>query len=470
MFEMAAELRRSGVATPGILERLNVAYPTAKLTIPAIEQYLRRRGVKFEAPNIEKLIEPADGFAQPVRRSGPVHEHPKGWEPRVEIDGNTGRIYTEPTTNADPERDAILLGSDLNPKEWRIVGNLHFRKWQATFPVEENSSDCTCSPRQKVKHHERRWMYRYAVDLERIDPAREERFAALEAEIRSHVPTPIAPPTGDDALVVCIADPQMGKSDGDGSKGISRRFYATVDAVEERIRDLRTLGRPLGALYLFGMGDLIENCDGHYAQQAHRVDLDLTEQVNVMRRLLLYAIERWAPLFSRVVIAAVGGNHGENRRDGKSFTTFGDNHDVAIFHQIHDVLRANPATYGHVSFLLPKDDLTLTLDVGGVIVGISHGHVAGKGGGQPQKKLIDWWMKQAHGQQPVGDARLLITAHYHHLLVTESGSKTHIQCPALEGGSDWWRNQSGQDARKGVLTLRIGKDVSPAGWADLEVL
>lgn len=428
---------------------------------------LRRQKTDADRAILEELTQPANGYAQSVRAVRP--SYPKGWEPRVEEDGNSATAISQPTEDDNPDNDWLIRGWKLDPAHWRIVGTLGANRYQTPVPIRDKEA-CQCEEKLSVAHYESRWLYQYKARLERIDPIRTADLSALCDEIRTHVPIPGPIPTGDEAFVVCIADCQLGKGDGDGARGTAARFLETIDRVEERITELRAIGRPLGALYLFGMGDLIEGCSDHYAQQTFRVQLNRRDQVKVMRRLILKAIERWAPLFERVVVAAVGGNHGELRKDGKSFTDFADNDDVAIFDQVEEILSSNPDAYGHVSFRIPKDELSLTLDVGGKIVGITHGHVAGKGSaGQPAKKMIDWWMKQAHGQQPIGDADILITAHYHHLLVTESGAKTHFQCPALEGGSDWWRNQSGQDARKGMLTMRVGKNVSASGWADLEI-
>lgn len=426
------------------------------------------------------IVEPKGGYAEPVRAER--RTHPSGWEPwapRVEVDGDTGLLVTPATTNADPERDALLKGSDLDPSEWEIVGDLGFNKWQTPVPID-NEQACTCSPRLDVKHYEGRWNYQYKAKLRRFNSKRRAEVAALIEEIRLHVAVPFAPPRGDDAFVVCISDTQAGKADGDGTLGMVGRFMRAIDSAEERIAYLRMKGTATGALYILGLGDLIEGCDSHYAQQTFRAENNERDQVNIMRRLILRAIERWAPLFDRVVVAAVGGNHGERRRDGKSFTDFADNADVAIFDQLEDIISANHAAYSHVSFKIPKDQLSLTLDMGGEIVGITHGHITGKTRASasrnlmealsPAKRVIDWWAAQAHGQQPIGDARILFTGHYHHLLITESGSKTHIQVPALDGGSDWWRNLSGQDARPGMLTCRVGKNVSESGWADLEIL
>lgn len=417
----------------------------------------------------ESLTVPAGGYAKPVT-APPQYSHPKGWEPRVEETGNSATAVSVPTTNANPDDEWLIREWGLNPAHWRIVPPLSVNRWPTQVPIR-NRAACQCSEKLDEEHYEPRWNYQYKARLDRIDPVRESETAALIEEIRTHLPIPFAPPRGDDALVIAIADPQMGKGDVGGSEHAIRNFLRSVDAFEARVPTLRAQGKARGALYVLGMGDLIENCDGFYPQQTFRADLNLRDQVKVMRRLIVKALERWAPLFEKVVVPCVGGNHGESRKDGKSFTDFADNHDVAIFEQVQEILAANSSAYGHVSFLIPKDELSLTMDMGGEIVGLTHGQVFGKGSAaQPAKRAIDWWSKQAHGRQPIGDARILFSAHYHHLLVTQTGTKTHFQCPALESGSDWYRNQTGQAAPPGMLTVLIGKNVSPSGWSDLEVV
>jgi F-type H+-transporting ATPase subunit epsilon len=126
---------------------------------------------------------------------------------------------------------------------------------------------------------------------------------------------------------------------------------------------------------------------------------------------------------------------------------------------VADALKLAPG-YDHVSFVFPgSDELTITLDVGGTPVGFAHGHQFGR---DPMK----WWAGQSHGMQPIGSSTLLLGAHLHHLKVEQSGVKTFIQIPALDGGSTWWRHRTGQDSPAGMVTLLIGH----GGWSDLAVL
>lgn len=210
---------------------------------------------------------------------------------------------------------------------------------------------------------------------------------------------------------------------------------------------------------------LTSNCSDNYAQQLFTVELNLRDQLKVARRLIRDAIAELAPMFDTVVVSAVPGNHGEaSRRGGKNVTDDADNHDVALFEVLAEVFAANPA-FDHVRFLLPNDEMFVVLDISGVNVCFAHGHRT-KGGANPTQKQKSWWSDMAFTEQPPGDALILVTAHYHHLIVIDHGPKTHIQCPALDGGSKWWADMGGGVSKRGILTFVIDEN----GHKDLEVL
>jgi predicted phosphodiesterase len=379
--------------------------------------------------------------AEPVRR--PKGQHPAGWEPGVAWDGTQGTLTTAPLDSAPTDWAELLAVWGLDPKLHEVVEPVGFRAWDAGIGGGET-----------------RRMYYYRANVRLRQAGVRADVEALCKQIGRHK-RPAKIPTGDQAFVVCLNDWQVGKADGDGSQGIVARVLAAIDAVEQRVRELRKTGRKLGVLYVVGLGDMIENCDGHYAQQQWRTELTLTEQIRVTRRLLVKALTSWAGMFERVVVACVPGNHGEVRAGGKSHTDFADNHDVDVFAGAMEVLEVNPVAYGHVSFVFPQQqELTVTLDACGTVLGLAHGHQF-----KNVNKVQDWWAQQAHGRQPIGEADLLLTGHYHHLRV-EQNQRAWIQAPALDGGSDWWRHLSGQDSPPGVLTLVVGG----GGWADLAVL
>ena len=368
----------------------------------------------------------------------PERKHAEGWEPGVAWDGKQGTITTDalPAENA-PDWSTILRVWGLNPDLFEVVEPVLFNVWG--------------DPLGRLN---RQWKGK--VVQKRV--AADSDVAALIKEIKAHKPKRPALRTEGTALLVAISDLQMGKGEGGGSAGIVSRFLAGIDEVEARWRELVKAGRPLNRLVVVGLGDLVESCSGHYAMQAFQADLDRREQVTVVRRLMVKALTRWATFAPSIVVAGIPGNHGENRQNGKAYTSFGDNDDVALLEQVGEVIRANPA-YDHIAFAFPKNELTLTLDVCGTIVGLAHGH-------QMKGTAEAWWAKQALGLQPVGDANLLLTGHYHHLMVKQSGARTHIQAPALDGGSQWFTEQAGVMAPAGMLTLVVGG----GSWDDLKVM
>jgi hypothetical protein len=293
---------------------------------------------------------------------------------------------------------------------------------------------------------------------------------ALCAQIMRRKPRKAAKATDDErALIVCLSDWQLGKGEGGGTPATVERITKAFDGVVDRISELRRLGRGPGVVYLVGMGDLVEQCDGHYPMQAFSTDLDRREQKRVARRLILRLVDMVAPLAERVVLAAVPGNHGENRNgSGKAYTTWTDNDDLAVVEEVGEILAANPDRYHNVTtFTAPE--LTMTLDVAGVPVAFAHGHQK-KGGGHAAPALEDWWRGQVMGRQGVADAQLLVTGHRHHLIVSEATGRTFLQCPAMDGGSAWYTAQTGNHSPSGVLTFGVGAAYGQRGWGDLAVV
>jgi len=177
------------------------------------------------------------------------------------------------------------------------------------------------------------------------------------------------------------------------------------------------------------------------------------------------ALIRWSRVVPSITVAAIGGNHGENRKNGKAFTTLGDNDDVALVESVAEIFQANPDAYGHIKFAIPTDELSLTLEVHGQIIGITHGHLARSGQGV-EGKLRRWIADQTLGRQKIGDCDILVTGHYHSFKLADWGGVKWLQAPALDGGSVWWRQSTGEIADVGVLTFLV----SSRGVSDIQVL
>lgn len=376
---------------------------------------------------------------------------PAAWKPGVVWDGADGEITSRPSSERVPHWDDILTTWGYDPDEYEIVEPVKVSTWDA----------------QTADGTQQLWSYKAGLKVR--TSARTIPYDDLVREIKRHRVFNPNTPTGELTFFVCLADWQMGKADGYGLEGTIAGIIQMIDTVERRIRDLRLVGRSIGTLVVAGMGDMVEGCDGNYPSQTFTTQANRREQIRIARRLIRDAIARWAKLFHEVIVTAVPGNHGENRREGKMYTEYGDNDDVALFEVVAEIFAENPEAYGHVKFLIPKNEVTVTLDCSGVIVALNHGHFA-SGGTSPQSKQKKWWEQQTFGGQPAGDASILFTAHYHHSSHNQYGVKCHFQCPSMEGESTWFKNLTGTDSPPGTLTVVIGKEAGPGGWADLQIV
>lgn len=398
--------------------------------------------------------------AQPPERDPRPVELPKGWEPGVRWSNETGTGTITTEARTDPPDAAIwrelIADWGLDPDVMEIVdGSIELIGWDS--PIKGTAQ------RQRLKRYKARLREkRGAVDRADVD--------ALCRQIAKRAPAkrPVTS-VADRALVAALSDWQVGKGEGDGTAGTVDRIVSAREALVARIAELARLKRPVGTVYLVGMGDLVEQCANHYPGQAFTVDLNRREQIRVVRRLILSYVDALIDRTGcRIVLTGVGGNHGENRNDGKAYTDPTDSDDLAVIEQVAEVCAANPARYrDRVTTFLPSA-LSMALDIAGVPVGFTHGHVA-RGGATPGQRIEKWWTGQVMGLQPVADARILVTGHYHHLIVSESTGRTHFQCPAMDPGSQWWTQSTGQHSPSGLLTF-VADASNPRGWSDMEVL
>jgi hypothetical protein len=405
----------------------------------------------------------ADLLAQqaPPERTPSTPDLPKGWEPGVRWSNDTG-VGTITTSDVDREPDAALWAEII--RDWQfdpdvmeiIDGSIELIGWDSPIKGTDQS--------QRLRRYKAKFRQR-AAGVDRVD------IDALCAMVMKRRPRKLAPVDNvDRSLVVLASDWQVGKGEGDGTAGTVDRIAVSMDRTVARIRELRRIGRGVDVAHLVGLGDLLEQNCGFYPSQQYTTDLTRREQMRVVRRLLIQFVDALVGCDVAVVLTGVAGNHGENRGPaGKAYTTVDDNDDLAVIEQVAEVLAANPSRYGAVSTYLPSE-LSMCIDVAGVPVGAYHGHLPGSGA-NPQAKIENWWKGQVMGiDNPVRDARLLFTGHYHHLTVSESSGRTHFQSPAMDPGSAWFKASTGQSSPSGMLTVGVGTVYGPRGWGDLEVL
>jgi hypothetical protein len=391
------------------------------------------------------------GAGQPIK-------HPDGWTPGITYGPNGGEVVAKVVGDGvvDPAFwDLVIADWGFDPKVTEIVpDSVQIRAWD--MPVAGGGT-------MRAKYYKARIRPKRAAmtDAETVALAKlvNRRKTRRQIALRTRVDVGVA-------FVVNLSDFQIGKGEGGGTPATIIRVKAAVDEAKQRYRDLRKLGRNIVAVYLIGMGDLAEQCFGNYPNQLFTVDCTRRRQLEVVRELILYAIDAFVDLTPRIVVGAVPGNHGENRSNGKAVTTVDDNDDLAVFDQVREQCVQNPGRYGHVEWEI-CNDLVLTLDVCGAHIAWTHMH---QGAGSGEKKIAEWWRGQVMGNQPVSEAQILNTAHYHHFLMSESTGRTILQVPAMDGGSKWWTDRTGNCSPAGMVTYLAGAGCGSRGWSDLAIV
>lgn len=368
-----------------------------------------------------------DGAALDVRRKRLAH--PQGWEPLV-ITETGGYITTPPQANPPEDWEAFLaelLPDGMNPEDYEIDGTtVEVRAWDSNIGNGELKRFYYFKARIK-----RRSLPKQLTDLEDL----------LRATKRHK--SPKRPTTGANRTYwVHVTDLQAGQADGDGVAGLVSRVQKIQELAKQDLEDLRKSGKPAGSIFVPITGDLVEGITGWYATQAFSVQLDRRDQVKLVRRLLADLLLELAKSGLPVHVATVPGNHGENRLDGKAFTTFSDNDDLAVVEQIAEAFSLGGVS--NVTFSFPqRDRLSMTVLVQGHIVGLTHGHVA-RGSGSVEAKILDWFKRMAATKDPLGDSEILFTGHYHHARYQQLvGGTEWVQGGALCDASAWFSQTAG---------------------------
>ena len=367
------------------------------------------------------------------------------WTPTYELTDDEGEVRSVPhmvTGDAEPLDAEMLIEVGLDAEVWEVVTRRESR-WQ---------------------RHDGSWLRAYRLTVKRRGAGACDLSAEQMSQIlMGYQSKPPQSSEGSGTLLVGVADLQAGKLDNSGSAGLVERFGRITEDIRAHIEARRP---KLDRLILAWAGDCIEGVVAQGGRLATRLDLSVTEQVRLYRRLALHQIATLAPLANEVLVATVPGNHDETIRT----VDMGVNDSWAIegMSAVSDALVLGGDKYSHVNFLFPEPErLDVTFNAGSeehpYVIGLTHGHLASSPNGE-----INWWKGQAHAEQPIGRAQLLLTGHFHHTRVEDTGTrKTWIQLPALDGGSAWFLRKKGEDCTAGMATL----DITGAGrgWANLRI-
>jgi predicted phosphodiesterase len=368
-------------------------------------------------------------------------------------------LVTEPLAEAPSDWDAILrelLPEGIDATEFAIDGStVEVRAWDGNIGGGEIKRFYYFKARIK-----RRRLEAAGVDLDDIVAAAKKAKPKTPKVVES-----------DDARTyfIQITDLQAGQADGDGLDGMVARALEIPSLVKQDLISLAKGGKPVSSIFVPITGDLVEGISGWYEMQTFSVTLDRREQVKLVRRLVSEILIEIASLGLPVHVAVVPGNHGENRQNGKAYTTLGDNDDVAVIEQIAEAF-ALSQKFEHVTFSFPaKERLSLTVEVQGWVVGLTHGHIA-RAAGSPANKLLGWFKSMAATRDPIGDSDILFVGHYHHLIAQQLIGDTYlIMGGALCDASAWFSQSAGLVSDplivKGTITKHQPiESLSPYRW------
>lgn len=374
------------------------------------------------------------GAALEVRRNR--QSHPAGWTPG--LDTERGVLVTPPLAEAPTDWDAILaelLPEGFDTTQYQIDGStVEVRAWDGNIGGGE----------LKRFYYFKARIRKRVADIEKLD-LDDIIAAAKKAKLK-----PVQEVDNARTYFIQLTDLQAGQADGDGVAGMVARALQLGQLVRDDIASLKKAGTPATSIFVPITGDLVEGVTGFYEMQTFSVTLDRREQVKLVRRLVSELLLDIASLGLPVHVAVVPGNHGENRQNGKAYTTLGDNDDVAVVEQIAEAFSL--AGIDSVTFSFPgKERLSLTVEILGWVVGLTHGHVA-RATGSPTAKLLSWFKSMAASRDPLGDSDLLFTGHYHHILVTQLiGDTWLLQGGALCDASAWFSQSYGLVSDPAVL-------------------
>tara|TARA_R100000781_G_scaffold22172_4_gene16519 strand:- start:10311 stop:11495 length:1185 start_codon:yes stop_codon:yes gene_type:complete len=364
-----------------------------------------------------------------------------GWKPNVDFDHTTGtgeitHVGTDP--NYESKTDEILKEWGFDPELYEIDGILKVSSWNTQLKggIVETFFAFKGSVRRKSANRDKYFqsLFKQAV---KKPPLKDNGLFK-----------------GDTAFFFFLSDWQLGKDDYGVENTIKRFDVALQDGVK-LLKNHRKTGFKIDEIYLVGMGDLTENCTKFfYDSQPYNVSLNLLEQYSLARALIFKAVETFLPHADKIILSGVPGNHGEMTRSSKGqvLTSRLDNSDTMHLEIMDEIFKANPDRYNKVEVIIP-DGYHLTLDVKGQTMAFTHGHMT-NGSGNAENKIEQWWKGQMYGWLPVGEASILITAHYHHFRAKNQGDRHWFQCPSLDKSIDFTQ-RTGLWSHPGVLTLLV---------------
>lgn len=360
-------------------------------------------------------------------------EAPKDFRPALEFDGSEGVATLPAVPNGEaPNFEQFLLEQGFDPAEYEIVGAPRTSRWQK---------------------YDGDWLTSYRFNFRKTSPIGDLKLLWSKAKPPKKSKVQVK---ADTALVVMLADYQLGKSDHrGGAKEQLGRILSAYDNLEEQFRK----GKYEQIIFV-ECGDIVEGFSNKMDQQQLATNtMSIMDQVD-LATTLTYEIIKRASKYAEVTYATVASNHCQNRINKQVVGQPGnDDWGIFIAKQLH---RLSKEVGLELRILTPQpSDESLAVDVFDDqfhVLGLWHGHQSAR-----PEAVPTWWEKQTFGNQPVSAASIGLTGHFHHLRVQElglhsnGGSRYWIQGKTMDNGSSWFRLNSGQDSQPGITCFELQK-------------
>ena len=376
------------------------------------------------------------------------NKHPDGFDPGIQFDGKKGTITSTPQNSMNVEwKDQLqkYFGNDY--KHYKVIEPAEIRSWDMV--VGPNQIETLYYFKAKIVSNKH---YMGDDDFKKLLSQIKKTKSIAKPDVKK----------GKSYLIAC-SDWQIGKK---GTSNVVDRWIDGIQKIKQEIKILRKT-EPINTLVFAGLGDIVEGCSGWYAQQEFQTELDHRQQQKVARRMMFYALKELIPLFDETLVCFIGGNHGEFRTGSKSNTSFGDNKDVMLAEELYDIFKSNPIYEDRIKFVIPENELSMTLDINGTVCSLIHGHQARSGGTNAQAKAKKWLADQSLSRSGIADSDILLMGHYHFFSAFETSDRLIVQAPTLDDGSEWFENTSGDKSNPGILTMIIGGENK---WSHIRVI
>lgn len=283
------------------------------------------------------------------------------------------------------------------------------------------------------------YLHSYNVQpIKVVEPISTEHFDAMIASITDvSYPEHVEPGTGDKAFVFAAGDLQLGKADGDGTKGIVKRY---MESVQHAVDKVHRFSDEIGPIHISWVGDFIEGMVSQGGRNARRTELTTTQQVSLMQHLMIFTIKAFAPLTTKLTIDSVPGNHDQAQREPVS-TDSSDSWAVQALASIKQSLEefGDPYLFGHLEFgIVAFDEDTLVRTVAGTKIVQVHGDQWTKG------KHWDWLKGQLFNRHsPMQGVHVLIHGHNHTGCFEQENDMFTVRTPSFESESNYYRRRHG---------------------------